>query len=82
VSIFMEDRTDHHLNGRGIVPEHKNLFGDGVIHSISRCILLPKGPNTKVHTIPFGPKVFLTPINGLLNNTTNLLCGHIRGGGL
>lgn len=78
----MEDSSDHTLNGGGIIPEHKNGLGPRVIHPISWRILLPKRPNTKVNTIPFGPKVFLTPINGLLNNTTNLRCAHSRGRGL
>ena len=82
MSIFMKDRTDHTFNGGGMVPEHKDGPFTIVIHSIGGGILLPKRTNTIVHTITLGPKVNLTPLNGLLNNGPNLMDGHIRGGGL
>jgi hypothetical protein len=40
VSIFMEDRTDHHLNGRGIVPEHHDTILVKVIATIGGGITL------------------------------------------
>jgi hypothetical protein len=82
MSIFMKDRTDHHLNGGGMVPEHKDGPLIIVIHSIGGGILLPKRTDTIVNHITLGPKVNLTPLNGLLNNGPNLMDGHIRGGGL
>lgn len=82
MSIFMKDRTDHHLNGGGMVPEYKDGPIFKVIHSIGGGILLPKRTNRIVNLITLGPKVFLTPHNGLPNHTTNLFSGHSRGGGL
>ena len=82
VSIFMKYSTDHTLNGGGIIPEHKDGPLAKVIHPIGGGILLPKCTDRIVNLITLGPKVLLTPSNGLPNHTTNLCGGHGRGGGL
>jgi hypothetical protein len=69
----MKDSTDNTLNGGGIVPEHHDGPLVIVIHPIRRSITYRKSTDTKVHTITLGPKVFLTPHNGLLNDGPNLL---------
>ena len=78
----MKDRTDHTLNGGGVVPEHKDGPFTIVIHSIGGGILLPKRTDTIINHKTLGPKVILTPHNGLPNNGPNLRYTQVRGGGL
>lgn len=82
MGIFMKDSTDHTLNGGGIISEH--IYGSllPIITTIGGGILLPKRTNTIVNHITLGPKVILTPHNGLPNNGPNLRYGQVRGGGL
>lgn len=68
----MKDGSDNHLHVRGIVLE----YGDGptsiIITTIIGGSFIPLCPNAEVHTITLGPKILLTPHNGLLHHTTNL----------
>lgn len=68
----MKDGSDNHLHVRGMVPEDKDGSTNIIITTIKGDKLIPKSPNTKVHTITLGPKIILTPLNGLLNHKTNL----------
>jgi hypothetical protein len=55
-----------------MVPEDKDGPTNIIITTIGGDKLIPKSPNTEVHTITLGPKILLTPHNGLLNHKTNL----------
>ena len=68
----MKDGSDNHLHVRGMVPEDKDGPTNIIITTIGGDKLIPKSPNTEVHTITLGPKILLTPHNGLLNHKTNL----------
>jgi hypothetical protein len=82
VSIFMKYSTDHTLNGGGIIPVYKDGPDGTIISTIGGDTFIPKCTDRIVNHITLGPKVLLTPSNGLPNHTTNLCGGHGRGGGL
>ena len=69
----MKDHTYDHLNGGGIISVYHNGPTSTIITTIGWIGFIPKSTDTKVHTITLGPKVFLTPHNGLLNDGPNLL---------
>lgn len=68
----MKDGSDNHLHVRGMVPEDKDGPTFTIITTIKGGKLIPKSPNGIVDTITLGPKILLTPLNGLLNHKTNL----------
>ena len=68
----MKHRTDDHLNGGGVVPEHHNGPIIIIIHTICGLILIPKGTDTIVHTITLGPQVCFAPSNCFAYNGPNL----------
>ena len=68
----MKDGSDNHLHVRGMVPEDKDGPTNIIITTIGGDKLIPKSPNGIVDTITLGPKILLTPHNGLLNHKTNL----------
>jgi hypothetical protein len=55
-----------------MVPEDKDGPTNIIITTIGGDKLIPKSPNGIVDTITLGPKILLTPHNGLLNHKTNL----------
>lgn len=83
VSIFMKDRLHHHLNGGGVVSKNVNPILNRIIHTISGSILIPQGPNTilKGPTLCLHTQVCFAPFNCFAYNHTDLMNGHIRGGG-
>jgi hypothetical protein len=68
----MKDSTDNTLNGGGIIPEHHDGPTSTIITTIRGDGLNPKSTDTITHLVRLGPKVFLTPHNGLLNDGPNL----------
>jgi hypothetical protein len=78
----MKNGTDNHLHVRGMVPVYEDGPTSTIITTIGGERLTSKSLNTIVHTITLGPKVILTPLNGLPNHTTNLCSSQVRGGGL
>lgn len=64
----MKDHTDDHFNGGGIISEYGYGPTSTIITTIGWGGFIPKSTDTKVHTITLGPKVILTPHNGLIND--------------
>ena len=72
VGIFMENRTDHHLNGRGIVPEYHDGPTTTIITTIGGGITLTKSTDTISYLVRLGPQVCFAPFNCFAYDGPNL----------
>lgn len=79
VSIFMENGTDHHLHGRGVITENIYSIFVRVIHTIGGGIFVPEfnHPILKGPTLILLPDVCFAPLNCLAYNLPNLGGCHI-----
>ena len=72
MGIFMEDSTDHTLNGGGIIPEHHDGPSIIIIYTTGGDGLNPTSTNTIVNRSRLGPQVCFAPSNCFAYDGPNL----------